>query len=126
MLKLVALSMLGRWGAGAINRALFRYVPIPVGVKEFGYLVQRHYRPRMEALPLMTDQELGRLSMPTMLVAGEKDLFYDSKETAARLEATLPRFQAVLLSQAGHALLGTPTHILPFLAARECASPDGA
>ena len=115
MLRLIALSLLGEWGAEAIKRAMFRDVPVSAEVEAFMELVQAHYRPRIEAPPVFTDQELEKVRMPTLLVAGEKDVAYNSAKTAARLGKLLPHFQAVLLPEAGHVLLDTPVQVMPFL-----------
>jgi pimeloyl-ACP methyl ester carboxylesterase len=123
MLRLIALSLLGERGMAAIKRAMFRDVPISEEVEAFVDLVQAHYRPRIEAPPVFTDQELDQVRMPVLLVAGEKDVAYDSVKTAARMDKLLPHFQAVLLPEAGHVLLDTPAQVMPFLASELCKSP---
>lgn len=116
MLRLIVLSLFGERGMAAIKRAMFGDVPISEEVEAFMALVQAHYRPRIESLPVFADQELAQLRMPTLLVAGGKDVAYHSYKTAARMERLLPRFQAVLLPEAGHVLLDTPAQVMPFLA----------
>jgi pimeloyl-ACP methyl ester carboxylesterase len=116
MLRLIVLSLLGERGAAAIKRAMFRDVPISEEVEAFMELVQAHYNPRIEAPPAFSDQELEQVCMPTLLVAGEKDVVYNSVKTAARMRKLLPCFQAVLLPEAGHVLLDTPAQVMPFLA----------
>lgn len=116
MLRLIVLSLFGERGMAAIKRAMFRDVPISEEVEAFMALVQAHYRPRIEAPPVFSDQELAKVRMPTLLVAGKKDVAFNSVKTAARLSKLLPRFQAVLLPEAGHVLLDTPVQVMPFLA----------
>jgi len=116
MLRLIVLSLFGERGMAAIKRAMFRDVPISEEVEAFMDLVQAHYHPRIEAPPVFSDQELAQVHMPTLLVAGEKDVAYNSRKTAARMRKLLPHFQAVLLPDAGHVLLGTPAQVVPFLA----------
>jgi pimeloyl-ACP methyl ester carboxylesterase len=115
MLRLIVLSLFGERGMAAIKRAMFRGVPISEEVEAFMDLVQAHYSPRIEAPPVFSDQELAQVHMPTLLVAGEKDVAYNSVKTAARMSKLLPRFQAVLLPEAGHVLLDTPVQVMPFL-----------
>jgi pimeloyl-ACP methyl ester carboxylesterase len=117
MLRLVVLSLFGERGLAAIKRAMFHDVPISEEVEAFMDLVQAHYNPRIEAPPVFSDRELAQVRMPTLLVAGEKDVAYDSRKTATRLRELLPHFQAVLLPEAGHVLLDTPVHVMPFLEA---------
>jgi pimeloyl-ACP methyl ester carboxylesterase len=117
MLRLIVLSLFGERGLAAIKRAMFHDVPISEEVEAFMDLVQAHYNPRIEAPPVFSDRELAQVRMPTLLVAGEKDVAYDSRKTATRLRELLPHFQAVLLPEAGHVLLDTPVHVMPFLEA---------
>jgi pimeloyl-ACP methyl ester carboxylesterase len=119
MLRLIVLSLFGERGLAAIKRAMFRDVPISEEVEAFMALVQAHYYPRIEAPPVFSDLELAQVRMPTLLVAGKKDVAYNSVKTAARLGKLLPQFQVVLLPEAGHVLLDTPAQVMPFLAARE-------
>jgi pimeloyl-ACP methyl ester carboxylesterase len=116
LLRIIALSLFGRWGAESIKRLVYGDVLLPDEVLEFADLIQNHYNPRTDPQPLFTDEELRRLTMPTLLVAGDQDCFYVSAKTAARLKRLLPNFSAVILPEAGHVLLDTPAHIMPFLA----------
>jgi pimeloyl-ACP methyl ester carboxylesterase len=125
MLRLIVLSLFGERGMAAIKRAIFRGVSISEEVEAFMDLVQAHYRPRIEAPPVFPDQELAQVRMPVLLVAGEKDIAFDSVKTAARMSKLLPRFQAALLPEAGHVLLDTPAQVMPFLASELCKSPRG-
>ncbi len=117
MLRIIALSFLGKRGLASINRLVYQDASIPAEVEEFGNLIMNHYNPRTAAQPIFTDEELARLTMPTLLVAGAQDCFFVSEKTAARLQKLLPQFTAVILPEAGHALLNTLPHIMPFLAA---------
>ena len=115
VLRLIAVSLFGRWGMESIKRMVYRDVAIPAEVEEFATLIQNHYKPRTDPQPLFSDEELARLTMPTLLIAGEKDCFYVSDKTAARLQQLLPRFKATILPEAGHVLLNTTAQVLPFL-----------
>ena len=115
VLRLIAVSLFGRRGMESINRMVFGDLAIPDEVKEFSALIMNHYKPRTDPQPIFTDEELARLTMPTLLVAGAKDCFYVSEKSTARLQRLLPRFKATIFPDAGHVLLNTTTHILPFL-----------
>jgi pimeloyl-ACP methyl ester carboxylesterase len=115
VLRLVAVSLFGRWGMESIKRMVYRDVVVPADVEEFATLIQNHYKPRTDPQPLFSDEELARLTMPTLLIAGAKDCFYVSEKTAARLQQWLPRFKATIFPEAGHVLLNTTAQIMPFL-----------
>ncbi|WP_152360154.1 alpha/beta fold hydrolase [Microlunatus speluncae] len=76
------------------------------------------FRPRTERLPVFGDQALGGLAMPTMIIVGDRDVMYDSAETARRAEALLPNSSVTVLPGVGHAVLGQTEQVLEFLRSR--------
>ena len=116
VLRLIAVSLFGRRGMQSINRLVYGNLAIPGEVEEFSTLIMNHYKPRTDAQPLFSDEELKRLTIPTLLVAGAKDCFYVSEKTAARLQKLLPDFQANILPDTGHVLLDTTAQLMSFLA----------
>lgn len=115
LLRIVAVSLFGRRGAESVNRMVYRDVIVPDEVRAFGSLIQENYNPRTDPQPLFTDEQLERLTMPVLLVAGAKDCFFESQKTAERLRRLVPQFQAAILPDTGHVLLDTPQLIRPFL-----------
>jgi pimeloyl-ACP methyl ester carboxylesterase len=107
ILRAIPLSLLGSWGAGRLKRIIFGDEPIPPEVDEFMALVQAHFKPRFDPQPGFSDEELRRLDMPVLLLAGARDAVFDSEKTAARLRRCLPRLTAVVLPDAGHVLYNT-------------------
>lgn len=124
ILRLIGLSLFGRWGAGAIRRVIYGDLVLPEEVEAFSSLIQDHYNPRTEVQPIFSDEELQRLTMPVLLVAGSEDCCYVSEKTAGRLQRLLPVFTAKILPGAGHVLLDTTGQILPFLAGPGGLLPD--
>jgi acetyl esterase/lipase len=88
---------------------------MPPVVLEFLDLIVLHTRPRMTPAPLFSDEELGRLSMPVLLVGGEKDALRDCRAIAGRLRGVVPRLESILLPEAGHALVKVGSVVEPFL-----------
>lgn len=114
--RAILFSLLGQWGMRRLVQALFADQPIPPGTIEVVMLVNRSFRPRMETLPLIPDEELARLTMPTLLLGGTKDILCDMEKTAERLRPRLPHLTVVFIPDAGHALLNTVPHVTRFLA----------
>lgn len=117
LFRAIGLSLLGRWGSQRMLRLVYGSQPIPPGVAEVMTTVTRNFRGRMGVLPIFTDEELRRLTMPTLLLIGAEDALRDAAKITARLRPLLPHLTATTLPLAGHALLDTKTHVLPFLAA---------
>lgn len=116
VLRLIGLSLFGRWGAGAIRRVIYGDLVMPEEVEAFASLIQEHYNPRTDAQPIFSDEELQGLAMPVLLVAGSEDCCYVSEKTADRLQRLLPVFTANVLPGVGHVLLDTTSQVVPFLA----------
>jgi pimeloyl-ACP methyl ester carboxylesterase len=115
-LRAIPLSFLGRWGVERINRMVFGPRPIPAGVNEATALIMAHFRPRIGVLPIFSDEELRRLTMPTFLLIGREDALRDAGKVAERMRKLVPELTAKIIPQAGHALYNTPGHVMPFLA----------
>ena len=82
---------------------------------EYSMLINRNHMPYMGTVPLLTDDELKKMTGPVLVIVGEKDVMIHSKETIARVKRILPHAQAVLLPGAGHGLIDQKERILGFL-----------
>lgn len=115
VVKVLPLMLLGTWGIQRIVKMLYADQPIPDGVIEVMTVIMRHFRPRVGTLPLFSDEELARLTMPTLLIGGTKDALRDSEKIAERMRKLLPQLTVNLIPGGGHALNDTNRIILPFL-----------
>ncbi len=75
-----------------------------------------HFKARVGALPLFSDAELRRLTMPVQLLMGERDVLRDAQRITARMKRLVPNLAATTIPGAGHALVNAGTYVLPFLA----------
>ncbi|SEG99816.1 Pimeloyl-ACP methyl ester carboxylesterase [Nonomuraea solani] len=83
----------------------------------FMELIQRSYHYRRDRLPLFSGEELGRLTMPVLMIAGDRDGMIDSGGTRRRLGRAVPAADVRVLPGTGH-LLPPQTHeIMHFLEA---------
>lgn len=119
MPRAILFTLLGRWGMKRLVQALFADQPVPPGTVEAVVLISRSFRARMETLPLMADEELARLTMPTLLLGGTKDILCDMEKTAERLRPRLPHLTVTFIPGAGHALLDTAPYVHHFLKTHE-------
>lgn len=114
-LKMLPLFFLGKWGQKRAVQMMFADLPVPEGAVEGTAIVMRHYNARRERLPLFTDDELIRLTMPIVLMGGEKDGVFDVKASASRLEALIPNVQTHIIPGAGHAIVQTASDVMRLL-----------
>lgn len=104
LLKAGALLALGPWGLRRALRLVTGRTNLPREAAEALMLRFQHFRPRMEKLPIRTDEELASLRMPVQLILGANDTLIRSKETRDRMAGRVPRLHLTYLEDAGHIL----------------------
>jgi pimeloyl-ACP methyl ester carboxylesterase len=115
VLRAMLFSMSGRCGAQAIKRMTFGSQPIHKETVVFMDAIMAGFNPRYGTPPLLTDDELRRLTMPTLLIAGARDALLPSHKTAARMRRLVPDLSVNILPEAGHALNNVAAEVMPFL-----------
>ncbi|MER6048632.1 alpha/beta fold hydrolase [Streptomyces sp. NPDC001793] len=116
LFRTLLLRALGRRGvARSVRKATGLEDPRFRDVLDTVVLTFTHFRPRTERLPVVPDEELRRLAMPVLVIAGERDVLFDSAGTARRVRACVPRATVHLLPGTGHALFGQTDTVLDFL-----------
>lgn len=101
----------GAWGRRKSMALLCGTTDIP----EFALLIQRHYRPRMEKLPIFGDSALRRLTMPVLVVVGRRDRMLDAAGTQRRFARAVPHATVTALPGAGHLLPRQTKAVYEFL-----------
>lgn len=114
--RVIVYSMLGDWGLRRLTRALFAEQPIPPGTEDVLITITRNVRSPLDVPPIFTDAELGRLTMPVMLLGGGRDVLVNMPETAARLTQVVPQTVVEIDPTAGHAIINTAGRVQHFLA----------
>jgi pimeloyl-ACP methyl ester carboxylesterase len=115
LLRAVGWSIFGARGTEKLKRLVLGDTEIPAELDEYLMLIMTEFKPRIGALPIFGDEELARLTMPVLLIGGDRDVIRDETAMAARLKATAPDVQTVILPGVGHTLTETTTYTLPFL-----------
>ncbi|MEL7554571.1 MAG: alpha/beta hydrolase [bacterium] len=103
--KAMIFLLLGKRGQRMLNKAIYHKVEMPKEILEYQALVSRHFRPVNEGLPRFSDEELKALTMPLQYFGGDRDALLDTKTSVGRLAALLPRAEARLLEDTGHAII---------------------
>lgn len=124
MLKAVLLRPFGRWG---LRRTLRTVAGLDMaGAERFldgMVLTHEHFLSRKEPLPVFPDAALRQLTMPVLVIAGERDAMLDTRDTARRMAAAVPHADVRVLPGVRHSVVGQTAAVLTHL--RQPA-PDAA
>ena len=115
LLKASLLLMLGEWGRRRALRLVTGGRELPREAAEALMLRFRHFRPRMEPVPIRTDADLAALTMPVQLIAGGRDVMLRSAETRDRMQQHVRNLEVVFLEAEGHIVAGENAAIAAFL-----------
>jgi pimeloyl-ACP methyl ester carboxylesterase len=106
---------LGPWGLRRALRLVTGGATLPKEAADALILRFRQFRPRMDTLPIRTDEELARLTMPVQLMVGAKDTLLRSSDTRERMVRCVPNVRVTWLEDAGHILPRQTAAIAGFL-----------
>lgn len=115
LFRAIVSMMMGKRGISRMVKALFGDQQVPDGVVERVVEITTHFKPRIGALPIFTDEELRRLTMPVYLLGGTKDIIRDLSKIETRLRGLVPDLNVSIIPGAGHALLNTSQTVMGFL-----------
>jgi pimeloyl-ACP methyl ester carboxylesterase len=115
LLEVGVLRMFGEWGLRKSFRLVAGNGSVPLEVSDFVLSVFRHFRPRMEKLPIRTDAELASLTMPVQAILGGSDPLIRSQETRDRMERHVRHLRLTYLEHEGHILPRQTSAIAEFL-----------
>jgi pimeloyl-ACP methyl ester carboxylesterase len=117
LVRVGLLRLLGRWGLKRSLQLVAGRTSLPNEMADAITLRFQHFRPRMEPLPIRTDQELASLTMPVQLIVGGKDTLIRSAETRDRMKRCTPGLHLTYLENEGHLLPRQTATISDFLKA---------
>lgn len=115
LVKAGILLMLGTWGRTRALRLVAGSGQVPKPVEEFILAIFRHFRPRMERLPIRSDEELAGLAMPVQLIVGRNDAMIRSAETRDRMERLVEDLHVTWLESDGHLMGSQAARVMSFL-----------
>lgn len=115
VVRMLILSLFGEWGRNRMKQFIFKGAEFPEELDQFLTLVGRHFNYRMGSPPLFTDEELQRLSIPVLFLAGEQDVLLNTPKTAERLQKLVPDLTVKIFEDDGHATINTASLVVSFL-----------
>lgn len=105
LFKALFCMMLGTRGQAMLNKAIYHKAVMPPEILAYQALVAKHFRPLSEPLPLFSDAQLARLTMPLQYFGGDRDALLNTGASVDRLRRLLPHAEAQLLADTGHAIV---------------------
>ncbi len=124
VVRALPLLCLGRWGITRLNRLVLAGQSVPAEVEDAMTVLLMHFKARIGTLPIFSEDELRRLTMPVQLLMGDRDVLRDAQKITARMTGLVPRLTATTIPGAGHALVNAGRYVLPFLATTSTVAPD--
>lgn len=113
--KSVFYTLLGKKGGEKVNRLVMgNQVMHPEAIK-FMNTIMANFHARLEKEYIFRDDELKRLTMPTLLIGGTEDALIPIEKVIPRMEKLLPQFTAESIPGISHALVNLSGKIIPFL-----------
>lgn len=117
VLKTILYLMSGEKGRNAISRMIFGKDDVPEEVLYFTSMIGENFNPLTGALPSLTDDQMKKLTMPLLYIAGENDAVIDTGKSVKKLNKVVPGAKIQVIENNGHVVLDTMKWVLPFLKA---------
>src|SRR6185503_7227610 len=83
IIRAIGFSLMGDSGVRRMIRSLYGKQPIAAGVEDIFTLMLGNFKGRVGILPIFSEDELRRLTMPTLLLGGKDDPMRDLDKMAA-------------------------------------------
>ncbi|MDF2524664.1 MAG: Ndr family protein [Clostridiales bacterium] len=102
----------GEKGIRRLFRIINGNVDMPEIILKFQILIGKNFNTRKEPIPIFSDDEIRRLTMPVFLFVGAKDIMLNSMETADRVKKLVPNARINVLPEGGHSVINLTDDIL--------------
>ena len=110
------LLLLGTWGARKVRERIVGRIPQATTAEarqfaEFTDSIFKGMKPRTAGAPAVTDEQLSRLSMPTLVLVGTEDVTMDAPRIKHRIEQHVRGAEVRLFPDTRH-YLGDQSHVI--------------
>lgn len=113
--KFLFYSIFGEKGIDKLYYKINGDKPIPEIMLNYQKLIVKHFNFRKATIPIFTDNELRKLTMPVALFVGGKDIMLHSEKTAKRLGSLLNHAEINFIQEEGHSIINQGNEIRKFL-----------
>ena len=98
----------------SVKDAIFSDAAVPKEVMEFMDLVMADFNPITSEFASLSDDEMSKLTMPVLMIAGKDDITTDTEKAAERLAKLVPQARIDLI-EGSHVIVNTAATVMPFL-----------
>lgn len=113
--RIILYLMSGEKGRNAISRMIFGKDDVPEEVLYFTDMIWENFNPLTGSLPQLSDEQLQKLTMPILYIAGENDAVIDTGKSVKKLNKMVPSAKIHVIENNGHVVLDTLNWVIPFL-----------
>ena len=113
--KFLFYSLFGEKGIDKLYYKINGDKPIPEIMLNYQKLISKHFNFRKVTIPIFSDNELRKLTMPVALFVGGKDVMLHSEKTANRLGSLLNHAEINFIQEEGHSIVNQGNEIRKFL-----------
>ncbi|WP_242824053.1 alpha/beta fold hydrolase [[Clostridium] dakarense] len=113
--KFLFYSLFGEKGIDKLYYKINGDKLIPEVMLNYQKLIAKHFNFRKVTIPIFSDAELQKLTMPVALFVGGKDVMLHSEKTAKRLGSLLNHAKINLILEEGHSIVNQGDEIREFL-----------
>lgn len=120
--RLILNSLRGYKGAEMIRQLVFGKGELPRELQEMlAYMnfITGYYVPNTVQIPVLSNAEIRRLTMPVYYLAGESNQIFHSTRCAERLKKLLPNAMVHIMKSTGHIVFHVLDCVIPFLLGKD-------
>lgn len=115
LFKTIVYVMQGEKGMAKLGQLIYGKDDMPEIVLTFNKLILDHFNPIMGGLPTFSDEEMSKLTMPTLFMCGEYDAINDANKMGKRLQMLLNQPTIDIVKDNGHIIYNAMDKIIPYL-----------
>lgn len=105
----------GEKGIVPFSEYVYGMKDIPKEIIEYSKIMMDGFNPRVGGLPILIDDQLEKLTMPVLFMAGENDVTMHAAKAAKRLSIAAPNVTIDLVRNCGHVIFNQAERIMDFL-----------
>ena len=113
--QLILFGLRGKKGSDAIMKMVFGKDEFPQEVLDYTNLIAANYSPYTGEIPVLSDEQLARLRMPILYIAGEHDKLTNVPKCVKKINRLIPHAIIHIFKDSGHVIINALDVALLFL-----------
>jgi pimeloyl-ACP methyl ester carboxylesterase len=114
VMRMLLLSLMGKWGHEKILKMLFKGKEITPELRTYFEITAKNCKARHGKPPVFTDEQLSSLKMPVVFIGGKNDLIVNTEKSLEKLSQNVSNLKSLVLEE-GHGLIGLDYEVFELL-----------